>query len=250
MNQNRRNFLKRTTLASAALAGAPVLSHASLANSYGKPAQNQTVLFQGDSITDAGRDKKNPHANNGHAMGHGYAFLAASQLLSTYYSENLQVYNRGISGNKVYQLADRWQTDAFDLKPDVLSVLIGINDYWHMVNGRYDGTVEKYETDYRALLQRTTNELPSIKLIICEPFAVWGGKAITDRWEKELPGYQASAAKLADEFDAQFVPFQKLFNNALKKSPASVWCPDGVHPSLAGAQLMADAWVKAFNKLY
>ena len=99
-------------------------------------------------------------------------------------------------------------------------------------------------------MKRTKKELPNVKFIICEPFAVWGGKAITERWEKELPGYQKSAAKLAKEFNAGFVPFQSVFNEALKKGPAAVWCPDGVHPAPAGAYLMANAWMNEFNKLY
>lgn len=249
MKTNRRGFIRNSSLASLALGGATLTTH----NLSAAPAEipsGLTVLFQGDSITDAGRDKSRYYANDGRGMGGGYVLQTYAQLVATNPTSNFSVYNRGISGHKVHQLAARWKDDALMIKPDVLSILIGINDYWHMVNGNYDGTVERYETDFRNLLNRTKKELPNLKLLICEPFAVWGGSALTDRWKKELPAYQKSAIKLAKEFDAAFVPFQKVFNDALMKAPASIWCPDGVHPSPAGAHLMANAWLDEFNKLY
>ncbi len=249
MKQDRRKFLIKTSLASLALAGTPLMAHKEPA-ALGQIPKGQTILFQGDSITDAGRAKDQYYANSTRGMGTGYVLHASAKLVSENPTGEYQIYNRGISGHKVFQLANRWKDDALMIKPDVLSILIGINDYWHMVNGRYDGTVEIYENDFRALLKRTKKELPNVKLIICEPFAVWGGSAITERWKKELPGYQKSAAKLAKEFNASFVPFQTVFNEALKKAPASVWCPDGVHPAPSGALLMANAWMEEFNKLY
>ena len=249
MIHNRRNFIKTSSLTSLALATSPLVAQ-ELSASRAKTPKKLTVLFQGDSITDAGRMKKKNGANSVQGMGRGYVLQTAAKLTAQYPTTDFSIYNRGISGHKVFQLANRWDEDALLLKPDVLSILIGINDYWHMVNGKYDGTPEIYENDLRNLLKRTKQELPNIKLLICEPFAVWGGKALTDRWKIELPSYQETSAKLAKEFDARFVPFQKVFNKALKKAPASVWCPDGVHPSLAGASLMAEAWLKAFNKLY
>ena len=100
--------------------------------------------------------------------------LAAAALLEKYASLNLKIYNKGISGNKVFQLAERWDKDCLELKPDVLSILIGVNDIWHKLNGQYNGTVEIYRKDYIALLERTKKALPDVKLIICEPFAVTG----------------------------------------------------------------------------
>src|SRR5690606_9088299 len=99
---------------------------------------NDTILFQGDSITDAGRDKENQSPNNNRALGSGYAFLAAAKLLHDHAAQHPVIYNRGISGNKVHQLADRWDADCIALKPDILSILIGVNDYWHTLNGNYD----------------------------------------------------------------------------------------------------------------
>ena len=148
---------------------------------YAIPAKG-VVLFQGDSITDAGREKSRELPNNGSSLGGGYAFLAATALLDHFAALEPVVYNRGISGNKVYQLAARWQKDCLELKPDVLSILIGINDYWHMRNGQYDGTLEKYEADYRALLDQTRQALPGVRLVVCEPFALPGTTAVDESW--------------------------------------------------------------------
>ena len=99
------------------------------------------VLFQGDSITDAGREKEKQLPNSAWSFGNGYAMLAAANMLNSMPEKELVIYNRGISGNKVYQLAERWDADCLDLKPAVLSILIGVNDYWHTRNGSYNGTV-------------------------------------------------------------------------------------------------------------
>lgn len=154
------------------------------------------------------------------------------------------VYNRGISGNKVYQLAARWQKDCLELKPDVLSILIGINDYWHMRNGQYDGTLEKYEADYRALLDQTRQALPGVRLVVCEPFALPGTTAVDESWVEPVGGYREVALKLSREFGAVWVPFQRFFDEAILHAPASWWSADGVHPSLAGSHLMAAAWLR------
>ena len=97
--------------------------------------------------------------------------MAAARLLVDHADDKLKIYNRGISGNKVYQLAERWQADCLDLKPDVVSILIGVNDLWHKREGSYDGTVEKYETDYLALLNRTKEDIPKVNLVGANPFA-------------------------------------------------------------------------------
>src|SRR5690606_22433718 len=114
--------------------------------------KDDVILFQGDSITDAGRKKDSDEVNNASALGVGYAMLAASALLNDRADMNLKIYNRGISGNKVYQLAERWEKDCLGLKPNVLSILIGVNDYWHKHSGKYDGTVKVYEDDLKKLL--------------------------------------------------------------------------------------------------
>ncbi len=208
-----------------------------------------TILFQGDSITDAGRDKARYYPGDSAGMGRGYVFQIVCDLLGTHPDKEWKYYNRGISGNKVYQLAERWEDDCMQLKPDVLSILIGVNDFWHTLNN-YNGTVEIYEADFRKLLDRTLKDYPNLKLIIGEPFAVKGGTAINEKWFPEFPRYQEAARKIATDYKTAFIPFQKIFDDALKLAPVDYWCPDGVHPSMAGGYLMKGAWIKAFESLY
>ena len=109
---------------------------------------------------------------------------------------------------------------------------------------KYDGTVERYESGYRALLQRTFKELPNLKLVICEPFVLRCG-VINDKWFPQFDQYRAVAQKIANEFNALFVPFQIMFDDASKETPPEYWAKDGVHPSNPGAQLMAQEWLRA-----
>ncbi len=251
MNFSRRHFITRSAVGAAALASIPAIVN----NAFGSTSvagkskykifeNGNTVLFQGDSITDAGREKQKELPNNPRSFGLGYAFLAASYLLNELPEKDLIIYNRGISGNKVYQLAERWQKDCLDLKPDILSILIGVNDYWHMRNGQYNGTVEVYENDFRKLLQRTKENLPKVKLVICEPFCLTGASTVDESWVEPLNGYQKAAKKIANEFDALWVPYQSVFDEAVKHAPATYWTGDGVHPAMPGAQLMAEAWLR------
>ncbi len=249
---DRRNFLKNALIGTAGLAALPVVLSAnelemavpSSRININSLKNSNVILFQGDSITDAGRNREVKDPNNQSALGGGYAFLAAADLLNTFAAKNLKIYNKGISGNKVYQLAERWQTDCLDLKPAVLSILIGVNDYWHKHNGNYDGTVEIYERDFRALLKRTKEALPDTKLVICEPFAVLGCKAVDGTWFPEFDQYRVVARKLAGEFNTIFIPYHDIFAKATKVAPPTYWTADGVHPSVAGAKLMSEAWMK------
>ena len=246
---NRRKFIRNASLAGISIMGIPGIVHAAMPSTKAATAirlsAGDKILFQGDSITDAGRNKENHGYNNPSVLGGGYAFLAAAELLYEHADKNLQIYNKGISGNKVYQLAERWDQECLDIQPNVLSILIGVNDYWHKHNGNYDGTAEVYKKDLVALLERTKQQLPNIKLVICEPFAVKGVKAVDDSWYPEFDTYRAAAREIASANKAVFVPFQKVFDEAEKTAPGSYWTTDGVHPSLAGAQLMAHAWLKA-----
>ena len=252
MNFSRRNFLFKSTTAAAALASIPTIVTASIPRSDKKKKfsvleKGDTLLFQGDSITDAGREKEKELPNNSGSFGRGYAFLAASYLLNAMPENELTIYNRGISGNKVFQLADRWDKDCLDLNPNVLSILIGVNDYWHKRNGNYDGTVEIYENDYRKLLNRTKKALPGIQFVLCEPFYVLETTAVDHTWIEPMKKYQAAAKRISDEFDTIWVPFQQVFDEAVKHAPGKYWAGDGVHPSMAGAQLMAEAWLRAIE---
>jgi lysophospholipase L1-like esterase len=242
---NRRDFISKMAIGTLGAISMPHLASAAFAESKAKKIwlnNNDVILFQGDSITDAGRSRTDFQPNSSKTLGQGYAFHTAAELLRSHPTKNLQIHNRGISGHKVPQLAERWDKDTIELKPTVLSILIGVNDYWHLKTGNYKGTAALYKSGYRELLQKTKEKLPDIKLIILEPFAIIGS-AVKQDWFEPFQEYQNASKEMADEFDAPFVPYQKIFNKALETAPGSHWAPDGVHPSIAGARLMADAWL-------
>lgn len=248
----RRAMLAGTAMTAAALAGCKTTGSDSKAEDpviceeppaiFLKPGA--TVLLQGDSITDAGRSRETQDTANDFAMlGNGYAKLIAYHLLTEHADKNLKIYNRGISGHKVPDLDKRWDKDCIDLKPDVLSILIGVNDMWHKMNGRYDGTVESYESGYKALLTRTKEALPNVQIIVCEPFVLRCG-AIKDDWFPEFDQRRAGALAAAQSVGAVFVPFQSMFDAAVAAgSPPNHWAGDGVHPSGHGQGLMASRWL-------
>lgn len=249
MHNTRRNFIRLFSLGSVAAINMPAIVSAAYAKEKkGKRISIQNddvILFQGDSITDAGRKKDDKEANSAVALGRGYACNATAQLLLQFANKNISIYNRGISGNKVYQLAERWEADCLALKPRVVSILVGVNDYWHTLVNGYKGTVETYRNDYDALLKRTKENLPDVQLIIGEPFAVNKVKAVDDKWFPAFDEYRKVARELAEEHNAVFIPYQSVFDKALEQAKGSYWTADGVHPTLAGAQLMAHAWLEA-----
>jgi lysophospholipase L1-like esterase len=205
-----------------------------------------TVLFQGDSITDANRKRDDSAVNSQPAFGTGYAWLIASQLLIDRPDDDLKFYNRGIAGNKVFEMADRWQADCLDLKPNVVSILIGVNDFWHKHKYNYSGTVEKYQTGLIKVVKQTKDVLPQVRFIICEPFEL--NIATNDpKLSAEFDGYRAAARRVAEETNATFVPFDAKFRLASKVAPPLHWAPDGVHPAPDGSALMAHWWLEAAN---
>jgi len=252
---SRREFLLTAAISAAATATAiavPSVANAALKEKKsGKSGRkihlkkDAVILFQGDSITDYGRRREVTTFNSPEALGYGYASRIASSLALNYAALTPRIYNRGVSGDKVYQLRDRWQTDCYDLQPDVLSVLIGVNDFWHAIEGHYDGTPEVYRRDYLALMEQTRDRLPDTQLVICEPYAINGVKAVTDAWYPQFDEIRAAAREVADLYADVFVPFQSVFDRALEVAPASYWTADGVHANLAGSQLMAHAWLEA-----
>jgi lysophospholipase L1-like esterase len=153
--------------------------------------------------------------------------------------------NRGIGGNRIVDLAARVREDVINLKPAVLSVLIGVNDTWHKYarHGNQGVTVEKFERVYREFLKEVRGELPGVKLVIGEPFVLRCG-VVTGEWEAEMARRRAVVKKLAREFKAVFVGFQGMFDEAVKEAPAEYWAYDGVHPTPAGHWLMAREWIK------
>lgn len=248
----RRNFLKKATLAGVGMSMIPAIAEAVADGQQAMKANKVTlkkdsvILFQGDSITDCGRKRDAVTCNQTDQLGMGYALFTATSILCKHADKQPKIYNRGISGNKVFQLRERWEIDTLALMPDVLSILIGVNDYWHTLNGGYKGTAEKYEQDLRDLLHYTKAKLPQTQLVLCEPFALSGGSAINDgAWFPMFNAYRDSLKRLAGELNAVFVPFQSAFDEAVKAAPATYWSADGVHPDLPGRQLMAEVWMKA-----
>ncbi|MDF2433760.1 MAG: hypothetical protein JWP44_3391 [Mucilaginibacter sp.] len=247
-NTNRRNFLKNAGIGTLATLALPqIVSAATVGESSKKIKlnQNDVILFQGDSITDWGRNHAKSAPNETGSLGTGYALLTAGQLLLQNPQKNLQIYNKGISGNKVYQLAERWDADCLALKPNVLSVLVGVNDYWHTLTSGYTGTIENYISDYHKLLDRTKQALPDVRLVICEPFAVKGVKAVDEKWYPTFNLFRKAARDIATEYNAAFVPFQSAFDKALESAPGNYWTIDGVHPAIPGEALMARTWMEA-----
>ena len=246
-HNSRRDFLKKALFGSLATVSIPAIVSSAFAAEKGKKIElkkDDIILFQGDSITDAGRKRDDIKTNSAAALGSGYAFMASADLLRQHPDKNLSIFNKGISGNKVYQLAERWNSDALELKPTVLSILIGVNDFWHLKRGNYAGTVEKYRTDYQALLDRTRKQLPDVKFIIGEPFAIAGIKAVDESWFPAFNDYRNAAREIAGQYGAVFIPYQTVFDKAQKSAPGVYWTHDGVHPTIAGNRLMAQAWLE------
>ncbi len=244
MNISRRELF-RTGVGAMAVAGAAAWVPRSAHGAIAELKQGATVLFQGDSITDAGRDFEDKAPNDPKALGSGYAALLATQLLDTYPTLALQVFNRGVSGNKIPDLAARWQDDVTQLHPDVLSILIGVNDVWHKRTGNYRGTLESYENGYASLLKETRAALPEIALVICEPFVLRCG-VVDETWLPEIDAHRAAAKRVADDAGAIWVPFQEAFDDAIADDmPPAYWARDGVHPTAEGHALMARTWLDA-----
>lgn len=204
------------------------------------------IVFFGDSITDASRSRDGDFKQSNY--GYGYVRAAAGALLS----ENplkYQIINRGISGNRVVDLYARIKSDVWNLQPDVLSILIGVNDVWHEVGSRNGVEIDRFEKVYRMLLEDTKAKLPDVKLILLEPF-VLKGAATQEHYEEflEVKKYAEVVAKLAKEYGARFVPLQEKFDEAAAKYGVEAYLSDGVHPAVAGSQLIADEWLKVFKE--
>ncbi|GAB3005482.1 SGNH/GDSL hydrolase family protein [Cyclobacterium sediminis] len=204
-----------------------------------------TILFQGDSITDGARTR---NEDWNHIMGHGYAYLISSRLWFDYPKENLMFYNRGISGNKVKDLLGRWQKDTIDLKPDVLSILIGVNDVSRIIANEY--TIEEWQENYKNLLNKTNEQLPNTVVFLCEPFLLvddWP-KEKKKQWEEVMKVMQKMVGQLAIDYNCVHIGLQEPFNTSLQKAPAKYWVWDGVHPMPAGHELIARIWINEASK--
>lgn len=206
----------------------------------------KTVLFQGDSITDVNRIRE--FEDN---LGMGYANLIAAELGYEFPCQ-YKFINRGISGNRSVDLYARVKKDIINLKPDVLSILIGVNDVWHEF-GEYRCGVDadKYYKIYCMLIEEVLDELPDLKIMLLEPF-VLKGTATMDNWtafQAETEKRAEIVKEVAEKYNLIFVPLQKRLDLAAEKFSAGHWLSDGVHPTAAGHELIKRAWVESFFEM-
>ena len=211
----------------------------------------QTILFQGDSITDAGRSREDDMN-----AGIGYPTLVKG-VLGFEYPNQYIMYNRGISGNRVVDVYARIKADIINLKPDVMSILIGVNDVWHEFGGHNGVDAEKYFKIYSMLIEELKAALPDVKIMILEPFVLRGdGTDNTqdepDKWNifhTEVLKRAEKAKKIAETYNLPFIPLQDKFEEAAKLAPNDYWLRDGVHPTTAGHELIKREWIKTFKSL-
>ena len=206
------------------------------------------ILFQGDSITDASRVR-----DNNDYLGRGYPALVKATLN---YEEptKYEFLNRGISGNRVVDLYARLKADIINLKPDVMSILIGVNDVWHEFDfeNKPNGVdADKYFKIYSMLIDEVKEALPDIKIMIMEPFALegTGNAAYYAEFKKEVLKRAEKARAIAEKYGLPFIELQNKFDEAAKLAPNSNWLTDGVHPAEAGHELIKREWIKCFNTI-
>ena len=206
------------------------------------------VVFQGDSITDGGRQRTGSDYN--HIMGQDYAYILAAEIGADHPELNLTFVNRGIGGERVADLAARWPADTLALKPNLLSILIGINDT--LATGDRSETVEQYETIYDKLLADTIAALPGIRVILGEPFMLPVGNYKTTYAAQmvEVKKRQAAVHRLAAKYHLPVIEYQHAFDLACVKAPAEHWSWDGIHPTYAGHGLMAEQWLRTANAFW
>ncbi len=209
---------------------------------------NSIVLFQGDSITDAKRNRDILLANDSPALGVGYCNYVAARLLRERPRDNLRFYNRGMSGDRIVDLYARWRADAINLKPDVISILVGVNDTWHAFKNQNGVEIDRYKAVYRMLLEYTREQLPDSRLVLCEPFIAEFG-FVTKAWRDEIQQRQQIVQELARDFGTCFVPFQAALDEAFQAGGPQYWLIDGVHPTPAGHQVLADCWYETVGAL-
>jgi lysophospholipase L1-like esterase len=198
----------------------------------------QTVLFIGDSITDCGRSRENPEE-----LGTGYVNFIAAQLNTEIPEMNLRFLNLGISGNRVKDLKARWRKDCLEHKPDILSILIGINDVWRRYDSNDPTDAEVFYSDYREILESVKNEFPQCRIVIIEPFVL---PFPEDRkeWRTDIDPKIRKIRELAVEYADVYVPMDGIFASASCRRTHKFWLIDGVHPTQAGHMLIADSWLE------
>lgn len=204
------------------------------------------ILFQGDSITDAGRAR-----DNDINIGVGYPLLVKASL-GFENPEKYEFFNRGISGNRVVDVYARIKNDIINLKPDVMSILIGVNDVWHEFAESPNGVdAEKYFKIYDMLISEVKNALPDIKIMIMEPF-VLKACATEEKWDgfnTEVKKRAQMAKKISEKHNLPYICLQEGFDKLSENVPTSYWLGDGVHPTAMGHEYIKNQWMETFKKL-
>ena len=212
---------------------------------YGCPLPNfksgSRLLFQGDSITDMGRDKNSETKDRNHSLGHSYVFLLAARLGVEMPDAQLEFINRGVSGNTVGDLRQRWEKDALEVNPDVLTILIGTN------NVGLNKGLDTFEADYRAILDASRKANPELRLVLMDPFVLKSGNLKNEQaWTSRRAAtdkLRVIVAKIAKEYDAVHIKTQDIFDAAADVSPEHlIW--DGIHPLPQGQELIARHWLQ------
>ena len=200
-------------------------------------SNDAVVLFQGDSVTDVGRNRDDPND-----MGFGYPMMIASWFAAFHPETNVHFINRGVSGDRVRDLEARWEEDCIQLKPTVVSILIGINDCWRSFDSNDPTSIEKFAATYMGILKRLKTANIQ-KIILCEPFVL---PALEDRrkWREDLDPKIHVVRDLAREYKALLLPLDGIFSSASSFKTPGFWTPDGVHPSPAGHALIAKEWLE------
>ena len=204
------------------------------------------IVFLGDSITDAGRNSA--HYMPNFKLGYGYVFLLRSAL-SKKDPLKYEVVNVGISGNRIVDLLARIKRDVWNENPDVISILVGVNDVWHEIQNQNGVEIDRFEKYYRDIIEESKKRFPNCKLIMLEPF-VLEGEATQGKYNEflEVKKYAKVVRKLASEYEISFVELQEEFDRLSEKCGVRPLLWDGVHPDVYGATVIADKWMEVFNK--
>ena len=214
----------------------------------------KTILFQGDSITDAGRNREDGYISS---LGFGYPQLV-SGTLGFENPDEYKFINRGISGDRAASLYARVYRDTLNLTPDYMSILIGINDVWHNLQRVKSGqSLKRFEKDSELLIEEIKADSPETKIMLLEPFVLEGTSTCnTEENPDRLEIFQTGAKmasditkKIADKYGLVFVPLQEKFDALAEKMPGSDILIDGVHPTAIGHELIKRAWLEGFEKI-
>ena len=198
-------------------------------------------LFQGDSVTDCGRNRADPRS-----LGEGYVKKIAALLRENHPDMNAVVMNRGVSGNRVRDLASRWDEDCLEINPKLLTILIGINDCWRRFDSNDPTTAEDYEKAYREIINRAYSAVPGLEIILMEPFLL---PIPDDRllWREDLDPKIHAARRVTVDLKCRLVPLDGLFAQAAAEKGCAFLADDGAHPTDEGHKLIARAWAALYE---